>query len=446
MALFLWGFIWFVMSVLVFGLGRFIPAIRPKPPPAASRPRMQSPRMSPKPLPPVPVPSEEQPVAEADAASCESAASDPSRSMTSKTPSAKRPQYKSKWSFSGRLKPRQTSGSSSPRPSFGSAGSSTLVDTPSPSRFMPELPVIESASSSSDPRLGKDEIQPASLSSTGSPRSSRHVRLPSMKMFKSLSRKMSKQKTEVGSSPASSRDNSIDDIIRVLDAKVPLSEEPASDHESAKEAPPDHRPVLPRNNSSSGEVFTSTFVNPFRPKNRKTKTPPPPLSPIQRSPTSRRHLVPRRMLTSIHIASVTVEGHTAVPDSPRSSVSSSSSFSSLSVVSPFPSSTSSSPCGPLRTQPYGPPYYAAMPIQRPPARRATSLSLERPETVVEESGDGDDDEGANNALGLELGQRQQSRAAGLAKVQAQVQSEPRRRRLMHRTTASESAAQAVETR
>ena len=62
-----------------------------------------------------------------------------------------------------------------------------------------------------------------------------------------------------------------------------------------------------------------------------------------------------------------------------------------------------------RTQPYGPPYYAAMPVgqgrgrsrsaSRPPPRRAASLE-QRPETVAEESGE----DGGANALGLELGQ------------------------------------------
>ncbi|KAI0714824.1 hypothetical protein C8Q76DRAFT_438078 [Earliella scabrosa] len=407
MVVLLWGFAWFAMSVLIFALGCFVPSVRPKPPPVVSRPR--SPRINPTPVPsPTPVTQKPLPV-EPDDVSSQSSTSEPRSSISSAAPS-KRPSFKAPWSLPVQFKPGRPA--ASPKSSV-SDGSTTLVGSSSPTRFYPDLPVIESVSPSSDPTYEEDASSPTASSSNSPSRPSRGVRLPSMKMFKTLSRKMTRQKTDPTTSPsvATAQDLPCKEEVHESEKK-PAGAQPkgsTSEDEQPRQAQPGHL-NLHRRNTASGEMFTSTFVSPFRIKPR--KAPPAASGSIPPSPTPHRPSAPRRMLTSLHISLQSNDAHMPVPDSPRSSVSSSSTaVSTFSSLCSSPGSASSpGPRTVPRTQPYGPPYFAAMPTpsqpqaarsgSRPPSRRAASLSLDRPETVAEESGE----DGGSNALGLELGQ------------------------------------------
>lgn len=435
-------------SILIFLLGRIIPALRPKPPPFGSclpKPpsRTTSPRTSIREPSPEQPPEEKPLPAEPDNVSCTSTASNPLSTTVPEPPSSKRVSFKPRWSLSKR-RPSQTV--PSPQSSLFSVGSSTLVGSPSPPRFMPELPVIDSANN--DP----DSPSDATPSPSGSPKS-RHVRLP--KMLKTLTRKMtSKSKSDsVASSGASSQDalpeeGTYEPVKKA--ASFSSFNETASEDERCRQAQPGHLRMHERN--GSGEVFNTSFVNPFRNKQRRPKaasgvhnhltflvptltsphivsSEPPSPTPIRRSSAS------RRMLTSLHISLHSASHTAAVPDSPRSSISSASGSTAVSTLSGL-SGLSSSPRSVPRTQPYGAPYYAAMPGQRsgsrPPSRRATSLTLDRPETVTEESAE-DGGSGGGNVLGLELGQLEAGKPV-------KAQTEPRR---MHRrAAASESATQA----
>ncbi|KAI0800591.1 hypothetical protein C8Q74DRAFT_426550 [Fomes fomentarius] len=431
MGLLLWGLAWFAMSLLIFLLGGIIPALRPKPPPIGScLPKPPSRTTSPRTSIREPAPEEKPLPAEPDNVSCTSTPTNPLSTTMPEPPSSKRVSFKPRWSFSKR-RPSQTV--PSPQSSLFSVGSSTLVGSPSPPRFMPELPAIESTSNSMHPTNDPDSPSDAAPSPSGSPKS-RHVRLPKMKMLKTLTRKMtSKSKSDtVASSGASSQDvlpeeGTYEPVKKA--ASFSSFNETASEDERGRQAQPGHLRMHERN--GSGEVFNTTFVNPFRNKQRRPKaasvsSEPPSPTPNHRSSAS------RRMLTSFHISLHSASHTAAVPDSPRSSISSASGSTAVSTLSGL-SGLSSSPRSVPRTQPYGAPYYAAMPGQRPgsrpPSRRATSLTLDRPETVAEESAE----DGGGNVLGLELGQVEAGKPV-------KAQTEPRR---MHRrAAASESAPQA----
>lgn len=106
-----------------------------------------------------------------------------------------------------------------------------------------------------------------------SPRPSRNVRLPKMKMFKSLSKKMS-AKTKSDPSVLPSPPVASEEVVEDSDPKTTRArfQEPSTDCEdSVKEMTAGHSRSHQRS-QHSGEVFTTTFVNPFRIKPRKPKT------------------------------------------------------------------------------------------------------------------------------------------------------------------------------
>ena len=323
-----------MQSVLVFYLGCVLPSIHAKPPPLVQKPRSVKSRPN-----SLALPADSEPIKpEADRPS---SAFPPTlqRAATvgevpSSSKSAKRPALRALWSFAhhpartiagthlhadedSTAAMRRTStvtdvlsslSSASPpkvptltlksmvrkgragstsRSSVSSQTESTVVDRLSPSRYHPDLPMIASATSSAEGRYAQEDcVGPAPASGTsspsGSPRPSRHALLPSMKMFKSFSRRRS-QKTASASSSPTPATLSLDDVA-----------DPAG-------APSEPQPV-------SGEVLTVKFVNPFRVKPRERKS-------VERSRMSGA----RRMLGQLSHAS----------DSPRSSVSDSM-FSSAS--------------------------------------------------------------------------------------------------------------------
>ncbi|KAI0706287.1 hypothetical protein C8T65DRAFT_696271 [Cerioporus squamosus] len=383
MVILVWGFAWFAMSVCIFYLGCFLPALRMKPPPLVQKSRSPSTRpRSPRPLsvdtellpeqqeddPPPAVkfgPSLQRAATVAEASRSSSPFKKPTfKKIFSFTPARstttpllhhpqlvsslrraatdpetlKSPASKSDKSLSPAL--RRGRATSSPESFISSESETTLVDHLSPTLEVPTSPILSADGASS--------------ASSGAPRS---VHLSSMKMFRSLSRRMSfKQKADFAS---------VDEV----------SEPRVVDEHSQ------------RNNTMSGEVFSSKFVNPFRSK-QKSRDRSASSSP---APSSR---------PSLHLSHGNDSPVSPVPDSPRSSTSSvSTAYSTFSSRSTM-SAPSGSPRSVPRTQPYGAPHYAPMPGPRgrPSSRRAASLSLDRPATVAEESG-----EEAGNALGLELG-------------------------------------------
>ncbi|KAI0652537.1 hypothetical protein C8Q79DRAFT_1005722 [Trametes meyenii] len=453
MAVFVWGFAWLMMSVLIFVAGRIIPQMQSQPPPLALKPR--SPRVRSVPVSPIISPPKSIASDPDEAASCESSlVSGPAQpaafhplAAAPPTPPPKGSPPKKRWSFSTHF----FSGRSAPSPksSLFSEGSSTLVGSPSPKPFFPELPLIESTSPTPDPVYEQDTAGSSHSTPTGSPRHGRGVRLPGAKVFKSLTRRMSsKQKSERGSSRGRSPRQSIElpparegsfEYEERHETSLPRR---ATTGEIPKQARPGHL-IHERNLSLPGEVFTTSFVNPFKGKPRKANAP----SPIDLSdpptppPPPKRPSAPRRVLTSFQLALTSSTASARRPPgltSRRSSVSSTatavSAFSAPSVLS----LSSGSPRSVPRTQPYGAPYYAAMPgsasvygssapgstssrsssfenVRKP--RRASSLSPPpRPETVEEETGSGaeaeaevdavevEEEGGRLSALGLKLGQ------------------------------------------
>ncbi|RPD64633.1 hypothetical protein L226DRAFT_528988 [Lentinus tigrinus ALCF2SS1-7] len=471
MLLLTWGCAWFAMSVLIFGIGCLLPSLLPKPPPLIQKPRIAKSRSTPalradpEPLPHQP---EDEPSSSVEfrptlqrAATVEEAspvstplkrpayktlwplAHHPARSIANSQPDDPTPTLRRAATFSEVLSSLSSSskvsaiksviknGRSTPGPKASvSSGSEELVDPLSPTRYHPDLTPIVSATPSAEGSYAQEASVPSSSSSptlAGSPRSWRHTRLPSMKMFKSFSKRMSpKSKTD----PASHSPTA--DASILYDTVGP--KEQCTD-ERPRHAHPDR---LRRHHDTSAEVLTTKFVNPFHVKPRKSQSIERSASPSP-SPSSRRVSGPRRMLAPLKFIHANESHVSAVPDSPRSSVSSESTglstFSSPSVKSSFSSASSSSPRSvPPRTQPYGAPYYAATPAprerpsSRPAARRAASVSLDRPETVAEESG-----EDSGNALGLELGHARKGNAATMPVHQ-------RKRFFRHRSTASEGEA------
>ncbi|TFK89879.1 hypothetical protein K466DRAFT_597411 [Polyporus arcularius HHB13444] len=423
-----WGFAWFAISVLIFYLGCLLPTLRAKPPPLA--PRSRSPKLCRHSLPQAVVPEPLHEPPEDDSSSSVKAAPTLQRAATVVVapPSLplKRPStFKSILAFA----PGRSTSSPQARPAqpervstSGLRRAATLSEALPPSR-MPTMktlsPVLRGGratpSSKSSISLESettlvDHLSPAEgvPAAFAAPRSV----LPSIKMFRSFSRRMSfKQKADLASRASTSITHSMDDI---------------SEPQVADEHPEQAHPTVP------GEVFTSKFVNPFRGKpksaDRSASSSPAPV------PSSRRASVSRRMLASLHLGHTTDPRASPVPDSPRSSTSSvSTAYSTFSSSSVMSGSSSSSPRSNVsRTQPYGAPHYAPMPMPAPrgraSSRRATSLSLDRPATVAEESG-----EETGNALGLELGH-------GQTRNRADTVPAPQRKPFFrHRAMASESA-------
>ncbi|KAI0354640.1 hypothetical protein OH77DRAFT_474646 [Trametes cingulata] len=440
MALLLWGFAWLSLSVLIFVAGRIIPQLQPKPPPLALKvrsPRVRSLPASPIVSPPKSIASEPAEQEPDELTSYDSSLTSPAQPAFPPTPPpapARTPPPKRKWSlnthfFSGRSAP-------SPKSSLFSAGSSNGSGTSSPPRFFPELPIVESASPTSELGCREDAGAGSSRSTpTGSPRANRGMRLPGAKMLRSLSRRMSAKqpKSDAAStrseSPTAphSREGSFECEPAAGGSRVQTrrrastTEVPTHTHAQAR---PGHL-LHYRNHSLPGEVFTTTFVNPFKAKSkskaRKAQTPPAIDLSEPISPSPRRSSAPRRMLTSIQHAltssttSASSSGARSRSDSQsqsqsrRSSMSSTSTgVSALSAPSVL-SGSSGSPRSVPRTQPYAAPYFAAMPrssgrgsgagpakegregreareARLGSSRRASSLSPpRRPETVAEES-------------------------------------------------------------
>ncbi|KAI0368892.1 hypothetical protein BV20DRAFT_1036816 [Pilatotrama ljubarskyi] len=466
MALLLWGFAWLSLSVLIFMAGRLIPHLQPKPPPLALKARSRSPRVRSVPVSPIASPPKSI-VSEPEhdeLTSYDSSIASPAQPAfppTPTTPNVRTPP-KRKWSlnthfFSGRIAPSPKSSLFSPGSSNGSGGSS-------PPRFFPELPIVESASPTSELGCEQDRTGSSRSTPTGSPRPSRALRLPGVDMLKSLSRKMS---TRQKSDSISNRSRS---PTTVADPSLSRSREGSFDCEgvderggaytrrraSTTELPGQARPghLLHHRNHSSpgpGEVFTTSFVNPFRSrsksKSRKAKTPPAIDLSEPVSPSPRRSSAPRRMLSGGGSGTRSRSQSQSRRSSMSSTSTGASTFSAPPVLSgsgagsgPSPGS-SSSPRSVPRTQPYAAPYFAAMPRSgrsaskgegkegRPgSSRRASSLSPpRRPETVAEESAEDSElvlqlegevsrerrsdltrEEGAGDgdlsALGLKLGQ------------------------------------------
>ncbi|KAI0673813.1 hypothetical protein C8Q78DRAFT_1076784 [Trametes maxima] len=463
MAVFVWGFAWLMMSVLIFVAGRIVPQMQAQPPPLVLKPR--SPRVRSVPVSPTASPPKSIASDPDEAASCESSlVTGPAQPAAfhplaaAPPPLSKGSPPKKRWSFSTHF----FSGRSAPSPksSLFSEGSSTLVGSPSPKPLFPELPVVGSTSPTSDPVYDQDAAGSSHSTPTGSPRQGRGMRLPGAKVFKSLTRRMSsKQKPDRGSSRGRSPRGSVElpparegsfEYEERLETSLPRR---ATTGEIPKQARPGHL-VHERNLSLPGEVFTTSFVNPFKGKSRKPNAP----SPIDLSdpptpppPPPKRPSGPRRVLTSFQLA--LTSSSTASARRPQGLTSRRSSMSSTSTaVSTFSapsvlSLSSGSPRSVPRTQPYGAPYYAAMPgsgsgsgsgsavgsgsgstssrsssfenVRKP--RRASSLSPPpRPETVEEEAGSGAEVEaeaepdvveaevgeegGRLSALGLKLGQ------------------------------------------
>ncbi|KAI0654453.1 hypothetical protein C8Q70DRAFT_520436 [Cubamyces menziesii] len=447
MAVFVWGFAWLMLSVLIFLAGRLVPQIHSKPPVVVLKPRSprspRSPRIRSAPASPTLPPQECDPVPADEAASCKTSVSAPEPSLPShpSTPSngRSRPGARKKWSLPTYFFPNRSV--PSPKSSLFSEGSATLVGSPSPPRFFPELPMIESATVSEDPSCDQDPARSSRSTPASSPRTGRGMRLPNVKVFKVLSRKLSKQKAD----PASSRESSPRPSVDLSQENPAVCEEKSEtlmrrrtmDAGSSRPARPGHL-LHERNLSLPGEVFTTTFVNPFRvrSKPRKAKTDPSVVDLTDPdTPPPRRPSTPRRMLTSFQLAltSPIQKSHArsnsnSQSQSRRSSISSTSTavstFSAPSVLSSTGSPTSpvaTSASSRNRTQPYAAPYFAPLPRPaaesepssssssqstrpRPGPRRASSSLPRRPETVAEESAEEGGVEERLSALGLKLGQ------------------------------------------
>ncbi|KAI0778820.1 hypothetical protein BD413DRAFT_609387 [Trametes elegans] len=454
MVFFLWDFVLLVMSILIFVVGRLIPHARPKPPPIVLRPR--SPRIQSEPASPILSPPKSilsEP--EEEDTSCETSVSLPAHEplpVPSPPSSTKRPSSKKKWSFPTRFfsaRPGHSRNSSTL-----SERSATLVGSPSPPRFFPELPIIESDSSSVNPSF---EQMPSRSEPSTPTRARSGVRLPGAKMFKSFSRKLSgKQKSE----PALSRESSPRSSIHLPSShegsgefgeKVDVLQHwrAATLDDSSRGTRPSHL-LHERNRSYSGEVLTTSFVNPFRTKTKPRRPKTAPIvdlsEPSSPSPSPKRP-TRRRMLTSFQLALASPAPFAAAAaarttadaraESRRSSVSSTSTaVSALSAPSVLSSSSGAagSPRGVPRTQPYAAPYFAAMPRSAAKAdphtlaqRRSSSLSSpRRPETVEEGVEEEPEDAGVDvdvvvavdvhagrGALGLSLGELGHGRAPWL---------------------------------
>ncbi|KAM5535889.1 hypothetical protein V8D89_010507 [Ganoderma adspersum] len=454
MALLLWGFAWFAMSVVIFTVGWVLPPLRSRPPPLVVKPR--SPSIPSEPLSPVTatvdlVSLEKD---QDEVVSTKSTISDlPSPPLTTAPPSptsSKRSLFKPRWSFSAT---RKSSRPSSRKSSVGSAGSLTLADNNSPPCYVIDPDVI-GGEFGAEARPDLDIPSSSNPSPSDSPRPARNVRIQSLKLLKNLSRKVSsKQRPSPSASP----------VVPI----VPLADEFCEPAKSARRSQSKERPASstlaqsdePRPqqmvDSLTGEVFTTTFVNPFRIKPRKPKASLAPSNPpVSSAPAPRRASGPRRMLSSLQLTLASNNAsHTAVapaPDSPRSSISSASTstFSGSSTRSAF-SSSSGSPRGVRRTQPYAAPYYAAMPgsagtLGTSARRRAASCSREwRPEPAPVEEEEGED----VNALGLEFESDFGQRRRGSTPLR-EVQTEPHRGRkgAGHRVAASESGVVLGSTR
>ncbi|KAH9897716.1 hypothetical protein C8Q73DRAFT_787958 [Cubamyces lactineus] len=447
MAVFVWGFAWLMLSVLIFLAGRLVPQLHSKPPVVVPKPRSprspRSPRIRSAPVSPVLPPRECDPVPVDEAASCKTSVSAPEPSIPShpSTPSngRSRASAKKKWSLPTYFFPNRSV--PSPKSSLFSEGSSTLVGSPSPPRFFPELPMIESATVSEDASCDQDPARSSRSTPASSPRTGRGMRLSNVKVFKALSRKLSKQKTDPASGRESSPRPSVDlsrDSPAACEEKSENLRRHTIDAGPSRSARPGHL-LHERNLSLPGEVFTTTFVNPFRShsKSRKAKTDPSVVDLTEPdTPSPRRSSTSRRMLNSFQLAlsSPIQKSHTrsnsqSQSQSRRSSVSSTSTavstFSSPSVLSSTGSPTSPVAAPPRnRTQPYAAPYFAPLPRSattesesqspssssqgtrpRPGSRRASASLPRRPETVAEESAEeGGGAEEKLSALGLRLGQ------------------------------------------
>ncbi|KAI9060486.1 hypothetical protein FKP32DRAFT_1678813 [Trametes sanguinea] len=442
MALFLWGFAWLTLSVLIFLVGRLLPQAQPKTIVLQLIP--------------------ETPAETVISAESRASASEPQLiPLPPLSPPLESPRPKKRWSLSAHLSQRRPA--PSPQLSLLSEGSSTLVGSPPSPNFFPELPVIESLNATQDP----DGEQSSPRTTPGSsPRNGRGVRLPSVNVFKAFSRRLSsKQKSELSTSPASSSPQTL------VDSSLPRVDTPVCDDEKSEshlrrratidQGPRQARPghlLHHRSPSAPGEVFTTTFVNPFRSKSRRAKTPPATdaADPVPTSPSPQRTSAPRRMLTTMQLALSSPKSRArsdSQSQSRRSSFSSTSTAASaFSAPSVLSASSVGSPVVP-RTQPYAAPYFVPPPIPRssprvsskpaadPDAvdaqprrtrptqsqRRASSLSpppARRPETVAEESAEEDgeqrDREERLSELGLKLGQLGLGRAPGRQQARHRV--------------------------
>ncbi|KAH9932078.1 uncharacterized protein BXZ73DRAFT_101456 [Epithele typhae] len=278
MAVLAWAFAWFTTSVLIFLAGRLVPQLRPKSKPAIqlhtvpTRPRSpprslsQTPATSldPKPL----------PVDPDDAQSCKSVASEAQGSSVSEVSASKRSSPKPRWSFG---KSRRTEAS-------------------------PNLALLSDASGSAYPYVGACVA---------------NIRLP--KVLKNFRRKSSaKARSSPNASPAPTfsslsaleKPTAEEEVDESLRSRTISLDQPRQVQLAALRSQSE-QPVT----TSSGETFTSTFVNPFRLKPRRPKTPasaespaitasePGPLafrSPTM--PTPRRASGPRRVLNSLSLA------------------------------------------------------------------------------------------------------------------------------------------------
>ncbi|KAL1951070.1 hypothetical protein VTO73DRAFT_219 [Trametes versicolor] len=422
MAILAWGFVWLMMSVLIFVAGRFIPRLQSKPPPPAPMPRLSrvpSAPVSPVVSPPKSIASEpDEPV------SCETSFGGPAQSVTDTAQPGTLPKKapsKRKWSLPTRFFGRSAP---SPKSSLFSEGSATLVGSPSPTRFFPELPLVESGSPSSE--LGSVLDLPGSSTSTpaSTPHTGRGMRLPGAKALKSLSRKLSTKKPGNVRHSSHSPGASVE-TLPSTEGSFDYAEDDTRRNprdvtmQSPKQVRPGHL-AHQRQYSLPGEMFSSTFVNPFRSKARKSKAPTA-IDLSEPSSSSPKRSTPRRMLTSFSLALTSSSPWTpSEPHSRRSSVSSTSTaVSALSAPSVLSHPSSPPPSVP-RTQPYSAPYFAAMPrSSRSPQKdhrarpRASSMSPpRRPETVAEESAEepvtesepGHEQGEQLSPLGLKLGQ------------------------------------------
>ncbi|KAI0706285.1 hypothetical protein C8T65DRAFT_232072 [Cerioporus squamosus] len=297
----------------------------------------------------------------------------------------KLPTFKSMKSFSPTLRTGRTTPSAhSP---ISSESESTLVEHLSPARYHPDLSIIASATTSAEGTCVQQEdsedselAAPARAPSTsGSPHPSRSVRLPNMKLFRSLPPRTSCK-------PVAPR-SSTPDACSEDDVSEPQAV--PRDGEQAEQA------QLRRDNTTGmlGDVFITKFVNPFRVKDRNAESveraaPTSPLSPRRASGS-------RWMLASLHLGRRQSNGSRAssISDSPRSSISSGSTAYSTSSTSSSPSVTSeSTPSGTSTTTPpkrsNGETHFAPTPTPRgrPMSRQPTSLWLGRAATMPKESG------------------------------------------------------------
>ena len=245
-----------------------LPAPKPRSPPS---PRARS-------LPPTPVtpPPNPLPAGPDDDMSCKSVASDAPGSVESEAPSPKRRgSSKSRWSLSANL--RSGRAAPSPKSSILSEGSATLVGSSSPPRFFSELALVESASAPSEL-----SVQMAPPSPT---RSSRNVRLP--KVLKNLSKRMSSSRPRSESGASMSPAQTQPELKKLGAESSKAATDAQSDGrataavEQPRLAQPGHLRLHQNENAPSGEVFTTTFVNPFRLRSRRPKTAPGARDPVR---------------------------------------------------------------------------------------------------------------------------------------------------------------------